>query len=128
VQSQPETEQQIAERIAPFGRVILPGDDAELAAAATVPTVAPAAVKLSGPQVYNVACLACHGPGIAGAPRTGEAGDWTDRLAQGMDTVYRHALEGFTGSAGYMPPKGGRTDLSDEEIIAAVDFMVDESR
>lgn len=128
VQTQPETEQQVIERIAPVGRVALPGDDEQLPAAAATPTVAPVAEKLTGPQVYNAACLACHGPGIAGAPRTGEAGDWTARLDQGMDIIYRHAIEGYTGSAGYMPPKGGRTDLSDDEVIAAVDFMIAESR
>lgn len=128
VQTQPETEQQVLDRIAPIGRVALPGDDEQLAAAAATPTVAPVAEKLTGPQVYNAACLACHGAGIAGAPRMGEAGDWTARLAQGMDVIYRHSLEGFTGSAGYMPPKGGRADLSDEEIMAAVDFMIAESR
>lgn len=128
VQAQPEIEQQVSERIAPIGRVALPGDEEQLPAAAATATVTPVAEKLTGPQVYNAACLACHGAGIAGAPRTGEAGDWTARLEQGMETIYRHAIEGFTGSAGYMPPKGGRADLSDEEIIAAVDFMVAESR
>jgi len=127
VQTLPEHREQVTSRIAPIGRVMLPGDDEEL----PVPVVAviePAAAKLTGPQVYNTACLSCHGPGIAGAPRTGEADAWTARLAQGMDTVYRHAIEGFTGDAGYMPPKGGRTDLSDEEIVAAVDYMLEQSR
>ena len=48
------------------------------------------------------------------------------RIAQGRDTLNTHAIEGFQGEAGYMPPKGGRTDLSDEEIIAAVDYLLEQ--
>ena len=116
----------VDERIAPLGGVVLDGeavadpDVAAVSAAEAAPTV------MTGPQVYNAACLACHGAGIGGAPRTGEAADWTARIAQGRDTLNKHAVEGFQGEAGYMPPKGGRTDLSDEEIIAAVDYLLEQ--
>jgi S-disulfanyl-L-cysteine oxidoreductase SoxD len=82
---------------------------------------------MTGPQVYNSACIACHAAGVAGAPVVGDAGQWADRIAQGMETLARHAIEGYTGSAGYMPPKGGRLDLSDEEVTSAVEYMVGES-
>ena len=72
------------------------------------------------------ACLACHGAGIGGAPILGDAAQWVERIAQGPDTLRIHALEGYTGSTGTMPPKGGRIDLSDAEIEAAVDYMVGE--
>ena len=124
----PVYQQAIEDRIAPVGRVALAGDEAETEETGAVPAVAPVAEVLSGPQVYNQACLACHGAGIGGAPRVGEAADWTDRIAQGAEILNQHALEGYTGPAGYMPPKGGRVDLSDEEIIAAVDYMVEESQ
>ena len=120
----------IAERIRPVGQVYLPGEEHE----ATAPVVEaaaepePVATVMSGPQVYNSACLACHGAGIGGAPILGNAEQWEARIAQGLDTLRRHAIEGYTGSLGYMPPKGGRMDLSDDEIAGAVDYMVDESQ
>ena len=120
----------IAERIRPVGQVYLPGEEQEAAtlvvAAAEEPE--PVATAMSGPQVYNSACLACHGAGIGGAPILGDAGQWAPRIAQGIDVLAQHAIEGFTGSVGYMPPKGGRMDLSDEEIKGAVDYMVAESQ
>ncbi len=119
----------VAERIRPFGEVYLPGEEH----AATGPTLetaeepAPVEAALSGPQVYNTACLACHGAGIGGAPVLGDAEGWSARIAQGMDVLKDHAINGYTGSVGYMPAKGGRVDLSDEEVAAAVDYMVEES-
>ena len=120
----------VEDRIRPFGQVYLPGEEA----AASAPQVAaathaePVETAMSGPQVYNEACIACHGSGIGGAPVVGDAGAWTDRIAQGNDLLYEHAIVGFTGSAGYMPPKGARMDLSDDEVRAAVDYMVTESQ
>ena len=66
----------------------------------------------------------CHGAAVAGAPKTGDKAAWAPRIAQGVDTLHKHALEGYQGKAGYMPPKGGRTDLSDQSVINAVDYMV----
>ncbi len=118
----------VAERIRPVGRVYLPGEEAENQLLTTAAEPEPVAAALSGPQVYNQACLACHGPGIAGAPILGDVEAWAARIAQGMDVLNDHAINGFTGEAGYMPPKGGRVDLSDEEVISAVEYMVAESR
>jgi cytochrome c5 len=119
----------VAERISPVGEVYLPGE-AQQAAVAVVEATAepePVATAMTGPQVYNTACLACHGAGVGGAPILGDAGQWSDRIAQGLDVLKQHAIEGYTGSAGYMPPKGGRLDLSDEEVGSAVEYMVEES-
>ena len=112
----------VAARIRPVGEVYLPGEEASAAAptATTVPEPEPVAAALSGPQVYNSACLACHGAGIGGAPVLGNADAWAPRIAQGMDVLKGHAINGFQGSAGFMPAKGGRTDLSDEEVAYAV--------
>ena len=68
--------------------------------------------------------MACHGAGVAGAPKIGDKADWGPRIAQGKDTLYTHATQGFTGKKGTMPPKGGAANLSDEEVKAAVDYMV----
>lgn len=88
----------------------------------------PAAAPLTGPQVYNNVCIACHAPpGIGGAPALGDAEAWAARIAQGMDTLIDHALRGLSGRTGIMPRKGGRLDLSDEEIIGAVEYMVQQA-
>jgi len=119
----------VEERIRPLGRIYLPGEEA----AAGEPQVAaaaqpePVATSMSGPQVYNEACLVCHGSGVGGAPVVGDEAAWAARLAQGADTLYLHALEGFTGQTGYMPPRGARMDLTDDEVRAAVDYMMAES-
>jgi cytochrome c5 len=116
---------QVASNILPVSAVALDGDEIE--DAGEVATAEPVAEVLSGPQVYNQACLACHGAGVGGAPVVGDPAAWTSRIAQGTDLLSRHVIEGYTGSAGYMPPKGGRMDLSDEEILAAMTYMVEES-
>lgn len=121
----------ITARIAPVGGVYMPGEEKE-AAAPTVETPVepePVATMMSGPQVYNTACLACHGAGIGGAPILGDAEQWAERIAQGADVLKKHALQGYSGSGGsFMPPKGGRLDLSDAEVDGAVDYMIGESQ
>ena len=86
-------------RIKPVGHVLLLGD-AELAAAAAaaVAPPKPSAAPLTGPQVYNAACIACHAPpGLNGAPPLGDVDAWAPRIAQGIDTLHQHALSGFRG-------------------------------
>ena len=120
----------VTERIKPFGEVYLPGEELQ-SSAPTVETAAepePVAAALTGPQVYNTACNNCHGSGIGGAPIVGDVDTWVPRVAQGMDILYDHAINGFQGSAGVMIAKGGRLDLSDKEVQDAVDYMVAESQ
>ena len=83
---------------------------------------APAA-KVDGKQVYETVCAACHGNAIPGIPHVGTKADWSDRIKKGKDTLHKHAIEGFNT----MPAKGGRGDLSDDEVKAAVDYMVNQS-
>jgi cytochrome c5 len=118
----------VEDRIAPVGRVALLGDEELIAAAAAITTTpAPVATTLSGPQVFNEACYLCHAPpGVPGAPVLGDAAAWEARIAQGIEVLKDHALNGYTGSAGFMPPKGGRVDLSDEEVSEAVEYMVEQ--
>ena len=126
----PAVQEAIDDRIEPVGRVLLLGD-AELAAAAAAAVAAPrpVATPMTGPQVYNAACIVCHQPpGTGGAPPIGDVAAWQPRIAQGMDTLYMHALQGYQGEKGFMPPKGGRVDLSDDEIRAAVDYILEQSR
>ena len=125
-----EYQSAVAERIRPFGEVYRDNENI----AASAPTVAtspepdPVATLMTGPQVYNSACIACHSTGVGGAPMVGDVAAWAPRIAQGMATLNDHAINGFTGSAGVMIAKGGRMDLSDGEIEDAVQYMVDESQ
>lgn len=123
-----EYQREIARRLQPFGNVYLPGEEQTSSApqVAEIPSIEPVETALSGPQVYNEACIACHDAGIGGAPMLTDAVNWAPRIAQGIETLRLHAIEGYTGNAGYMPPKGGRLDLSDEEINAAIDYMISE--
>ncbi|MDA1117359.1 MAG: c-type cytochrome [Proteobacteria bacterium] len=115
----------VAERIKPVGQV-------SVLAAQTKPepvknTVAPPPSR-DGQQVYQASCVACHGGGIAGAPKVNDKGQWAKRIAKGVDTLYASAVNGVQGSAGVMPAKGGNPALSNAEVKAAVDFMVARSK
>lgn len=83
---------------------------------------------LAGKSTYENACKACHGTGIAGAPKFGDVSAWSPRIAQGMPVMVEHAIKGFSGSSGIMPPKGGRVDLSDNQVEEAVAYMVESSQ
>ena len=121
--------QAILDRIRPFGQVRVGKSDETLAAAApAAPATAPAAepgaaAGQGGEAVYSKACIACHSTGVAGAPKVGDKAAWEPRLAQGMDTLVSTALKG----KGAMPPKGGHASLSDAEIKAAVEYMLEKS-
>lgn len=77
----------------------------------------------SGEQVVNEICIACHGTGALGAPKIGDGAGWGLRLAQGYDTLVKHALQGLRS----MPPRGGSSDLSDDEIAGAVAYMANKA-
>ncbi len=82
----------------------------------------------AGEKVFDSSCGICHSNGVAGAPVVGEANDWTLRIAQGIDVLVAHAIDGFEGNSGNMPAKGGFAQLSDEQVRAAVEFMVESSQ
>ena len=93
-------------------------------AAATLMSLAGLSQANDGKEIYNQNCAMCHAAGLANAPKLGNKADWEPRVAQGKDILYKHAIEGFTGSKGMMPPRGGGASLTDDEVKAAVDFMV----
>ena len=125
-----------AKNTAPVGEVTpaaapseaAPAPEAAPAASTEVAAAGTAAAGDVGKKVYDGLCTSCHGSGIPGIPQRGDKAAWEPRIAQGMDTLYQHALHGFTGKSGMMmPPKGGGTN-TDDEVKAAVDYMVSNSQ
>ncbi len=78
--------------------------------------------SLDGEMIYNNVCAACHNTGAGGAPKL-TAAEWEGRLEKGMDAVIANRIAGFMGEQGLMPAKGGRNDLTDEQVKATVEYM-----
>jgi cytochrome c5 len=145
------TEEDIRERIKPYGGSVVtasPEAKAEEAAkpaakpaekpqasqqaaaqpaqmpAAAAPAAAPQAAAIDAQKLYMQACQACHISGAAGAPKLGDKAAWAPRIAAGTDALVKSAIMG----KGAMPPKGGRLDFSNEQISAIVSYMVSQSQ
>ncbi len=111
--AQEMSDDEIAERIKPYGSVHVAGAQAASAAAAG---------PRSGADIYNQACLACHGAGVLGAPKLQDAADWQPRLDEkGFDTVWQNAINGINA----MPPMGTCGDCSNDDIKAAIEYMIE---
>jgi cytochrome c5 len=109
-----EDEQHVLERIKPVGTVVL----AEAGAASG---------NLSGQQVFAQVCKTCHETGLAGAPKAGDTAAWAPRIAEGEKTLVQHAIAGYQGKTGVMPPKGGNPNLTDDEVHRAVVYLADQA-
>jgi cytochrome c5 len=107
----------IAERIQPVAEVNV-GEPPVIQAPAV--DAAEDSAGGAGEQIVTSVCAACHGTGLMQSPKLGSSDDWAPRIEKGIETLYNHAINGFN----MMPAKGGRADLSDDDIKAAVDFMV----
>jgi len=115
----------VAERIAPVAQLntdkpIVPESSAGNQQSASA---APAAAR-SGEDIYKSTCFACHGTGAAGAPKFGDKAAWGPRIDKGMDTLIKHATNGFNA----MPPRGTCNDCSDDELKSAIEYMVSNSQ
>jgi cytochrome c5 len=108
-----EDEQRVLERIKPVGSVVL----AEAGAASG---------NRSGQQVFAQVCKTCHETGLAGAPKAGDKAAWAPRIAEGEKTLVQHAIAGYQGKTGVMPPKGGNPDLTDDEVHRAVVYLANQ--
>jgi cytochrome c5 len=117
----------VLQRVEPVGQEAVAGQD-NSAMAIQAPAGAGPAVAMSVPKdgkaLFTAVCSVCHGAGIAGAPKAGDKAAWAPRIAEGKATLYQHAIGGYSGKTGAMPPKGGRTDLPDDLIKQGVDYMV----
>ncbi|MEX1081762.1 MAG: c-type cytochrome [Halofilum sp. (in: g-proteobacteria)] len=115
-----------AQLVAPTGEVNMGGPQiAEGSAAGAEESAGGGASELEGgAEVYDAVCASCHQGGVAGAPATDATDDWSERLdSQGLDTLYENAINGINA----MPPRGGNSALSDEQVQQAVDYILDES-
>src|SRR5690349_20257139 len=107
-----ESDKEVLSRIRAAGHVV-------------VGEAAPPKGTLAGDAVYGQVCKTCHEAGLAGAPKIGDKAAWQPRIAQGEQTLVQHAISGFQGKSGVMPPKGGNPDLTDEEVHRAVVYLAD---
>jgi cytochrome c5 len=109
---------------APAAPVTTAAAPVAIAAAPGATAMTPAAASIdTGKKLYDATCVACHGAGIAGAPKLADKAAWAPRVKEGTAVLYEHAIKGFQGKTGVMPPKGGAS-VSDEDVKAAVDYMV----
>ena len=108
---------EIEQRIKPVGESCIVGDSSCGGASAAV-----SSGPRSGEEVYNAACMACHTTGAGGAPKYGDVAAWADRIAKGTDVLHDSGVNGLAGTG--MIAKGGCMNCSDQEVMAAVDYMV----
>jgi cytochrome c5 len=109
----------LGERISPVGQLVVADSSGSTGGMTQV-----ASAAVDGKATYDTACAVCHAAGVAGAPKLGDKAAWAPRIAQGADTLYEHAINGFPGTVGFMPAKGGNVSLTDDAVKAAVDHMV----
>lgn len=107
-----DKDEDIVKRIKPVGSVHVAGAAAAGAAAAG---------PRSGADIYNTSCIACHGAGVLGAPKLQDAAGWAPRMEQGFDTVLANAINGINA----MPPMGTCGDCSNDDIKAAIEYMIE---
>ena len=134
-ETNPNAPQQVEARIAPVGAVYA-GDTGRAAMLAAQEEAAKAAASqvafggsTDGKTVYEGLCHSCHTAGVAGAPKLGDKAAWAPRIAQGIDTLVKHAIEGYHGPDGnFMPPKGGNPALTTEQVTNAVHWLTDQAK
>jgi cytochrome c5 len=126
----PRAAKRTENRIGPVGAVYAGATGAASQQAAVAAAAANAASQVAydgtheGKVNFDNQFAGCHKSGAGGAP-TLDASHWAARIPKGKDTLHKHALEGFTGTSGVMPPKGGNPALSAQQVAATVDWMLD---
>jgi cytochrome c5 len=109
-----ESPAHVLDRIKPVGTVV-------------IAEAGPASGNMTGAQVFAQVCKTCHETGLAGAPKAGNKAEWAPRIAEGEATLVKHAIDGYQGKTGTMPPKGGSPDLTDDEVHRAVVYLADQA-
>ena len=130
----PQRDQEVQARIAPVGGVYA-GDTGRAALIAAQDAAKKAAESqvayggtLDGKTIFGNLCKTCHENAATGAPVLTDKGAWAPRIGQGMETLFTHAINGFTGSKGAMPAKGGNASLTDAQVKATVQWMVSQAK
>jgi len=131
----PEEKQIVEARIAPVGGVYA-GDTGRAALVAAQEAAKKAAESqvayggtLDGKTIFGDLCQTCHTNAATGAPLLTDKANWAPRIAQGIDTLFKHAIEGFQGKDGkLMPAKGGNPSLTDAQVKATVQWMVSQAK
>ena len=134
-EQRPNAAEAVSERVAPVGAVYA-GDTGRAAMAAAQEAAKAAAASqvayggtTDGKTIYDNLCTSCHTAGVAGAPKLGNKAMWGPRIAQGLDTLIKHATDGYHGPDGnFMPAKGGNPALTDAQVKAAVTWIVDQAK
>jgi cytochrome c5 len=134
-ETNPNAPKAVAARLAPAGAVYA-GNTGRAAMEAAQAAAAKAAASqvayggtTDGKTIYDNLCTSCHTAGVAGAPKLGNKAMWAPRIAEGLDTLIKHATEGYHGPDGnFMPPKGGNPALTDAQVKAAVTWIVDQAK
>ena len=120
----------VAELTKPVGQVAVAGEESEDTVVQNEIVADASAVgkSINGESVYNGLCVSCHGIAALAAmiPQAGDAAAWEPRIKKGIDVLYASAINGYTGELGMMPAKGGNPALSDEEVKAAVDYIINQ--
>lgn len=119
-------------RLAPVGGVHA-GETGRAAIAAAAAVAAEAAAgqvayggTTDGKTIYESLCNACHTSGAGGSPMLTDKTYWATRVSLGADTLIKHAIEGYTGSKGVMPARGGNPALTDEQVASTVNWMIEQ--
>ena len=115
----PMVQAAIEQRIKPIG-VVNVGKPGEGGNGAQAQAAASGGSSLSGKQIVDQTCAACHGSGVMGAPKIGNKGDWEPRIKKGVATLLKHAENGFNK----MPARGGKSSLSNEDLKHAIAYML----
>ncbi|OOG40126.1 cytochrome c5 family protein [Rhodanobacter sp. C06] len=134
-ETDPNVQAQVAARLAPAGAVYA-GNTGRAAMQAAADAAAKAAASqvayggtTDGKEIYGQLCHSCHTAGVAGAPKLGDKAMWAPRIAEGLDTLIKHATDGYHGPDGnFMPPKGGNPALTDAQVKAAVTWIVGQAK
>lgn len=134
-ETNPNASAAVVDRITPAGAVYA-GNTGRAAMQAAADAAAKAAASqvayggtTDGKTIFGNLCTSCHTAGVAGAPKVGNKAMWAPRIAEGLDTLVKHAIEGYHGPDGnYMPAKGGNPALTDAQVKAAVTWIVDQAK